>query len=161
MVPIVDTGNPMYRPDISSSAHLRRIRQTRPSQHFNSFTHKLSRSEAFLSSDDTSCFEDTFLFKQQQQKAQQGPTDSLLPPSTRRKRVDVPKNVYYHSKRRKLSQFEGSALEKRFPVPLDAVSSFDSSGSAFGNVINEQSSWPFPMSNTQPSPHIVVQPHRA
>jgi hypothetical protein len=158
----------MYCPDVTASAYLRRIRQTchSSSRYSNSFIHSLSRSDLHISSDDTSCLDDTFQFRRQH-KVQRSPASPLPLPSTKRKVVDVSNNnVNRHSKRRKLSQFENSSTpgsdvaEMRFPVLFNAVPIHDSSGSAFGHSINEESSWPFPKENTQPSSCHPNQLHR-
>lgn len=165
IVPVVDLANPMYCSDVAASEYLCRIRQTRPSSRYSySFAQSLIRSafDSQISSDDTSCLENTFIFPQNNNENSFAST--LLP--SKRKMDDVSSNnVYHQSKKKKASSFEDSTLRtdathSHVHSLFDAVPCQDSSGSAFEALINGKLSWPYPMADEPPSFQIVARLER-
>ena len=122
LMPIIDSRNPMYCPEITSSRYLRRLKQMRhSSRHLDSFTHSLSLS-SHSSHNSSSGNVDTFMFHPTH-AAPQLPPIFLQPPvhnvppsqtSSKRKREDL----------RSCNLNEFLRLTKRIRSDLSQPSSF-------------------------------------
>ena len=147
IAPIVDSGNPMYCPDVSASQYLRRLRQaTLSSRHSDSFVHGLSLSsyDDQSSPRNPSYLEDAFMFRRQkvQNPSILASSTIALPPSPKRKVDEISRrNAHSHVKKRKISHLEPSssvlssnATNSRFPALFDAVPPYDSSESNFKDL---------------------------